>query len=77
MPMHCRPFKLANVGDIPNEESGMILLRDVLHGQVMREVYVSKAMNSRERCLVYLPPQYRKGVDYSFGALSAAWRDGE
>ena len=63
-PVHYRSFKLVNVVESPDEESDMILLRDVPHGQVVREVYFSKAMNSWERCLVYLPPQYRKGGDY-------------
>lgn len=64
MPAHYRTFKLVNFVEIPDEESAMILLRDVPHGQVVREVYFSRAMNSWERCLVYLPPQYRQGGAY-------------
>ena len=60
MPAHYRSFKLVNFVELPDEESEMILLRDVPHGQVVREVYFSNAMNSWERCLVYLPPQYRQ-----------------
>ena len=64
VPAHYRSFKLVNFVELPDEESGMILLRDVPHGQVVREVYFSRAMNSWERCLVYLPPQYRQGGAY-------------
>lgn len=63
-PVHYRTFRLVNMVEIPDEESEMILLRDVPHGQVVREVYFSKAMNAWERCLVYLPPQYRQGGDF-------------
>ena len=64
VPVHYRTFKLVNFVELPDEESEMILLRDVPHGQVVREVYFSNAMNSWERCLVYLPPQYRQGGAY-------------
>lgn len=64
MPAHYRSFRLVNFVEIPDVESEMILLRDVPHGQVVREVYFSKAKNAWERCLVYLPPQYRKGGEY-------------
>ena len=61
MPAHFRCYNLVNVVEIPDPESEMILLRDVPHGQVVREVYYSHAFNCWMRCMVYLPPQYRKG----------------
>lgn len=64
VPAHYRTFQLVNFVELPDPESEMILLRDVPHGQVVREVYFSKAMNAWERCLIYLPPQYRKGGSY-------------
>lgn len=64
MPVHYRSFRLVNSVEIPDPESGMILLRDVPHGQVVREVYYSNVRNTWQRCLVYLPPQYRQGGEY-------------
>lgn len=64
MPAHFRSYNLVNVVEIPDPESEMILLRDVPHGQVVREVYYSHAFGTWMRCMVYLPPQYRKGGEY-------------
>ena len=64
IPAHFRSYNLVNVVEIPDPESEMILLRDVPHGQVVREVYFSNAFDCWMRCMVYLPPQYRKGGEY-------------
>lgn len=64
MPVHYRSFRLVNFVEIPDPESEMILLRDVPHGQVVREVYRSSVRGTWQRCLVYLPPQYRDGGAY-------------
>ena len=64
MPAHYRSFRQVNYVEIPDPESVMILLRDVRHGQVVREVFFSRVRNAWQRLNVYLPPQYRKGGDY-------------
>ena len=64
MPAHYRSFRQVNFVEIPDPESRMILLRDVPHGQVVREVFFSKVRNDWQRMNVYLPPQYREGGQY-------------
>ena len=64
MPAHFRSFRQVNFVEIPDPESSMILLRDVPHGQVVRETYFSHVRNSWQRCNVYLPPQYREGGEF-------------
>ena len=64
MPAHFRSFRQVNFVEIPDPESEMILIRDVPHGQVVRETYFSRVKNSWQRCLVYLPPQYMQGGEY-------------
>ena len=64
MPAHYRSFRQVNFVEIPDPESRMILLRDVPHGQVVREVFFSKVRNNWQRMNVYLPPQYREGGQY-------------
>jgi len=64
MPAHYRSFRQVNFIEIPDPQSRMILLRDVPHGQVVREVFFSRVRNSWQRLNVYLPPQYRKGGAY-------------
>ena len=64
MPAHYRSFRQVNFVEIPDPESRMILLRDVPHGQVVREVFFSKVRNSWQRMNLYLPPQYREGGAY-------------
>jgi len=53
-----------NYIEIPDPETDYILLRDVPHGSVNREIYYSKAMDDWERCLVYTPPGYQDGGVY-------------
>lgn len=64
MPAHYRSFRQVNFVEIPDPESEMILLRDVPHGQVVREVFFSRVRGSWQRLCVYLPPQYRQGGAY-------------
>ena len=64
MPVHYRSFRLVNFVEIPDPESEMILLRDVPHGQVVREVFFSHVRASWQRLNLYLPPQYKTGGQY-------------
>lgn len=53
-----------NYIEIPDQETDYILLKDVPHGSVNRELYFSKAIGEWEQCLVYTPPGYQDGGDY-------------
>lgn len=64
MPAHYRSFRQVNYVEFPDPQSDMILLRDVPHGQVVREVFFSRVRASWQRLNVYLPPQYRQGGQY-------------
>ncbi|MBR2942965.1 MAG: hypothetical protein IKB82_06160, partial [Clostridia bacterium] len=63
-PVHYRSFRLVNYVEILGGESDMICLRDVPHGQVVREVFYAHVRDTWQRCWVYLPPQYRNGGAY-------------
>lgn len=64
MPTHYRSFRQVNFVEIPDPESRMILLRDVPHGQVVREVFFSRVRGDWQRMNIYLPSQYREGGAY-------------
>ena len=64
MPVHYRSFRLVNFVEIPDPESRMMLLHDVPHGQVIREVFFSRVRSSWQRVNAYLPPQYQHGGEY-------------
>lgn len=54
-----------NYIDIPDMQTPYILLRDVLHGSICRELYWSTVMHRWQRCIVYTPPGYMKnGENY-------------
>lgn len=76
-PVHYRSFRLVNFVEIPDPESEMILLRDVPHGQVVREVYKSSVRGTWQRCLIYLPPQYREGGEYPVLYLQHGFTENE
>ena len=57
--------RMINYVDIPDPGTQFCLMRDVPHGSVSWEFYWSKALNTWQRCLVYLPPDYFSGsADY-------------
>ena len=47
-----------NYVDIPDVETPYVLVRDVPHGVVSRELFWSEVTGKWERCLVYTPPGY-------------------
>ena len=77
MPAHFRSFRQVNFVEFPDPESEMILLRDVPHGQVVREVFFSKVRASWQRLNLYLPPQYRKGGQYPVLYLQHGFTENE
>lgn len=54
----------ANHVELPDPEVPYILLKDVPHGTLAREVYYSTALNEWMRCMVYTPPSYHEGGEY-------------
>lgn len=50
-----------NYIDIPDKDTPYILLRNVPHGAIIRELYWSKKMNRWQRCIIYTPPGYMAG----------------
>lgn len=46
--------------EIPDEEAGYLLIRNVPHGALTREMIYSHSTENWERCMVYTPAQYRQ-----------------
>jgi len=53
-----------NFIEIPDPEVPEILIRDVPHGSLSKEIYYSHALGEWMRCMVYLPPSYHDGGKY-------------
>ena len=53
-----------NYIEIPDTEMPYILIKDVPHGSVSKEIYFSHAVGDWMRCMVYLPPSYHEGGEY-------------
>lgn len=64
MPVVPGGYRLTNYIELPDQETPWLLLRDVPHGSVNRELYYCKAVGEWERCLVYTPPGYQEGGEY-------------
>ncbi len=77
MPAHYRSFRQVNFVELPDPESEMILLRDVPHGQVVREVMFSRVRGTWQRINVYLPPRYRRGGAYPVLYLQHGFTENE
>ena len=56
--------KFANFVELPDPEMPYILLKDVPHGSLTKEIYYSTTVNEWQRCLVYTPPGYHEGGEY-------------
>lgn len=63
-PIHYCYERPTNYIEIPDLETDYILLKNVLHGSITKEIYYSKAIDEWEACSVYTPPEYYKGADY-------------
>jgi len=74
---------LGNFIEIPDPDMPHILINDVPHGSLVKEIYYSHALGEWMRCMVYLPPGYFDGGEYPVlylqdGALGSelAWMYG-
>lgn len=56
--------QFANHIELPDPEVPYILLKNVPHGSLSREIYYSSTVNEWQRCMVYTPPCYHEGGEY-------------
>lgn len=49
--------------EIPEEDADYLLIQDVPHGSLTRELIHSHATGNWERCMVYTPPDYRHSAE--------------
>lgn len=64
MPVLAGNQSFTNVIEIPNPDIPQILINDVPHGSLSKEIYYSHALGEWMRCMVYLPPSYHEGGKY-------------
>ncbi|MCU0522649.1 MAG: alpha/beta hydrolase-fold protein [Anaerolineae bacterium] len=64
VPVQASSGKIVNFIEVPDPETPYVLLRDVPHGSVSREVYWSETLGEWERCFIYTPPGYHTGGEY-------------
>lgn len=64
LPVQYYGFKMVNYIEVIDPETPYILLQDVPHGNVTREVFWSDTVQQWIRCFVYTPPAYEKGGEY-------------
>ena len=55
---------ICNCIEIPDWETPYVLMRDVPHGAVTREIFWSETIGDYARCFVYTPPMYHEGGEY-------------
>ncbi len=66
-----------NYVDIPEEDAGWMLLKDVPHGSFTREYYKSTVTGEYECCLVYTPPYYQEEPEKKYPVLYLQHGGGE
>ncbi len=64
LPSYYSSNKLVNYIEVYDEGAPFILLQDVPHGAVTREVFWSESVQEWVRCLVYTPPTYHEGGEF-------------
>lgn len=64
LPVQFYGGRIANFIEVPDWETPYILLNDVPHGSVNREIFWSETVGSWQRCMVYTPPMYQEGGEY-------------
>jgi enterochelin esterase family protein len=62
-PVYFGYSKMVNYVEIPDPGAQFCLMQAVPHGSVIWDFYWSKALNTWQRCLVYLPPAYLSGTE--------------
>ena len=64
LPVQIVSGHICNCIEVPDWETPYVLMRDVPHGAVTREVFWSETIQDYARCFVYTPPMYSRGGDY-------------
>ncbi len=60
MPIHWSTSRPRNFIEVPDTDMEFMLIKDVPHGAMSREIFWADAIQSWERCGVYTPPGYMK-----------------
>ncbi len=58
IPVYYGYGQIVNYVDIPDPDTDYILLRNVPHGTVSRQLFFSKAYDAWQACMIYTPPGY-------------------
>ncbi len=77
IPVFWHRNRLVNFIEIPEHISDYILLRDVPHGTVARELFWSETFHDWQRAFVYTPPGYELGGEYPVLYLQAGGGENE
>lgn len=64
LPVQFGAGHICNYIEVPDWETPYVLLNNVPHGAITREIFWSETVNEWERCLVYTPPGYCEGGNY-------------
>jgi enterochelin esterase-like enzyme len=62
LPIHWSINKPHNFVEVPDVDTDFILIKDVPHGAMSREIYWAEPIKSFTRCVVYTPPGYMKST---------------
>lgn len=63
IPVYYGYGQIVNYVDIPDPDTDYILLRDVPHGTVSRQLFYSRAYDAWQACMIYTPPGYEKSSE--------------
>ena len=69
--------KWTSMIEIPDNQLGFYLPKDVPHGEVRQHFYYSKTTQTTRKCLVYTPPGYDKNVKEKYPVLYLQHGSGE
>lgn len=64
MPIHWSINRPHNFIEVPDAAMDFMLIKDVPHGAMSREIYWSEVIKAWERCIVYTPPGYMKSAKH-------------
>jgi len=62
LPIHWSAGYPHNFVEVPESDLDFLLIKDVPHGGITREIFWAEAGQSWERCFVYTPPGYAKST---------------
>jgi len=77
IPVFWHRNRLVNFIEIPEHDSDYILMNNVPHGTVYRELFWSDTFHDWQRAYVYTPPGYESGTEYPILYLQAGGGENE